>query len=124
MPRRLATLMPHARNADHLVLTDQQRVCRLVQRGARQLVAASADAALHIGLARIDSAAASGRDARQHPAISEAVRLVDGGAERQRSQRADTRHRHQPAARRFRAHLVKHALGQPLDFPGHHLDNG
>ena len=52
MPRVLAIVMPQARKADHLRLrTSSVRVGGLVQGGARQLVAAATDAALHIGLA-------------------------------------------------------------------------
>ena len=115
MPRRLAMLMPHARNADHLAAADQQRMGRLVERRAGQLVAAPADAALHVGLAGLVAARRQAEMRADVARLSEAVRLVDRGAERQRGQRADARHRHQPAADRLDPHRVEHALGEPVD---------
>ncbi len=51
--------------------------------------------------------------------LSEAVRLVDRGAKRERSQRTDPGHRHQMQARRLNLDFVEYPLGEPLDFLGH-----
>ena len=68
MPRRLAIFMPQARRLDHLRAAHQQRMGRLVERGAGELVAAAADPALDVGLAGLVARAASGRDARRRRA--------------------------------------------------------
>ena len=97
---------------------DQQRMGCLVQRHSGHFVTTSADAALQVGFAGL---VASRRQAKMRADIarpSEAVRLVDRGTERQRRQRADARHCHQPPACRLHAHLLEHAPGQPLHLPG------
>src|SRR3954451_5881760 len=71
----------------------------------------AADAALHVSLAGLVTPRREtemGADIARPP---EAVWLVDRGAERQRGQRADAGHRHQPAACRLNLHLVEHAFG-------------
>ena len=59
----------------------QERVGGLVQRRAGQFVAASADLALNVGLARLVARRRQAEVRAYSPRSPKAVRLVDGGAE-------------------------------------------
>lgn len=84
MPRRLAMFMPQARNADHLVLRISSEWAGLVECGTGQFVAASADTALYVGFARLIAPWRQAEMGADIARLSKPVRLVDGGAERQR----------------------------------------
>ena len=70
MPRAFATFMPQARRLDHLRLRTSSVVRGLVERGAGEFVAATADPALNIGFAGLVAKPGSGRDARPRPVIA------------------------------------------------------
>ncbi len=63
---------------------DQQRVGGFVECGTGQFVAASADTALYVGFARLIPPRRQAKMGADIARLSEAARLVDGGAERQR----------------------------------------
>jgi site-specific DNA recombinase len=91
---------------------DQQRVRRLVERGSGELVAAAADPALHVrlaGLVALRGQAEMRADIARSP---EAARLVDRSAERERGQRPDAGHAHQPAADRLGPRDIEHLPGE------------
>ena len=86
-----------------------------------KLVAASADPALHVGLAGL---VASRRQAEVRADVtrsSEAVWPVDRGAECERGERADARHGHQVSARGLDADFIEHPLREPGNFIRHDL---
>src|SRR5207248_1749327 len=94
---------------------DQQRVGRLIERGAGKFIATPANATLHVGFTGL---IASGRQAEVCTNVArsaEAIRSVDGCAERQGSQRPDTLHCHEPPTYWLDTHLVEHTFGEPFD---------
>ena len=120
MPRRCATRMPHAFSVDHLTAR-QQRVRRLIERGAGELVAASADASLDIGLARLVASRRETEVGRDVAGSSEALGLIDRRPEGERGKRSHAWHRHQPPAYRLDPDRIQHALRQLLDLARHRI---
>ncbi len=96
---------------------------RLVERCASQLIAASADAALYVGLAGLIPPRCQAEMSANVARLSEPAWLVDGGAECQRGQRSNARDRHQPSASGFDTHLVDYSLGELVSLLGHDLDD-
>jgi len=78
----------------------QHRVRGLVQRGAHARVPDLADPAAHVGLARLVPLRRQAEMRSHRFGPTEPLRIVNGRLERERHQRADARHRHQPAADR------------------------
>jgi hypothetical protein len=96
MPRRLATFMPHARKADHLVQRiNSEWAASYSAVRASSFVAAPADATLYVGLAGLVAARCQAEMCADVARFAEAAGLVDRGAERQRGQRPDPRCRPQ-----------------------------
>lgn len=110
---------PHPVQARPFARARQQGMGRLVERGAGQLVAAAADLALDIGLARLIAGRCQTKMRTDIPRVPGPLRPVDGGAEGKSDDRPAPWHAHQAPADRLAARDDEDLPGQPVELLQH-----
>lgn len=116
---RLGDLQAPSAQARPFARTCQQRMGRLVERVAGQLVAAAADLALDVSLARLAAGRRQTEMRANVPGAPEPLRLIDGGAECQCGDRPDAWYAHQAPADRLAADDDEDMPGQPVELLQH-----
>src|SRR3954467_13387590 len=91
----------------------------LVERSTGELVAAAADPALDVGLARLVARRGESQMCAYVPRSPEALRPVDRGAEGECGDRADAGNAHQPPADLLPTHDVDDLLGEAGELVQH-----